>query len=261
MQFRKYQATGNDFILIDNRKGDIVLNEREIRRLCHRRFGIGADGLILLNQSDLYDFEMQYFNSDGSSDAMCGNGGRCIAAFAYHLDMISDACSFKAFDGLHHADIVSRNGQETVVRLSMKDCETPLRLSECEFFVDSGAPHLVIFSEETPKLNVAQAGLKKSYDKRLPCRSNVNFALFENDVLQLRTFERGVEDETFSCGTGATATALAFAEAFLPDRETGKIKISARGGDLTVYFTKTNDLFKDIRLEGATEFLFSGTVL
>lgn len=261
MQFRKYQATGNDFVLIDNRKGEIALSEKEIRRLCDRRFGVGADGLILLNGSDAYDFEMQYYNSDGSADAMCGNGGRCIVAFANHLDMISDVCSFKAFDGLHHANIIVRDSHKTLVRLSMKDCETPLRFSEREFFINSGAPHFVIFTEKTLDLDVARLGYEHSNDERLPCRSNVNFVVVEDGFLSVRTFERGVEDETLSCGTGVTATALAYAEAFLPNQESGKIKISTRGGDLTVYFTKTDAGFKDIWLEGEAEFVFSGVIL
>lgn len=261
MQFRKYQATGNDFILIDNREGEIAFNEKEIQRLCDRRFGIGADGLILLNRSDASDFEMQYYNSDGSADAMCGNGGRCIAAFAYHLGVVSDGCSFNAFDGLHFAKILDTKGNKALVKLSMADCKSPLQFTEQDFFVDSGAPHLVIFTENVQKMDVARLGLERSNDHRLPCRSNVNFAAVEEGILSVRTFERGVEDETLSCGTGATATALAYAAAFFPDQEHGKIKISTRGGDLTVCFTKTDAGFGDIWLEGEAEFVFSGTIL
>lgn len=261
MQFRKYQGTGNDFILLDNRGKDIILTPEEIRRLCNRRLGIGADGLILLNSSESYDFEMVYYNSDGSSDAMCGNGGRCIVAFAYHLDIISDTCSFKAYDGPHHAVIVSREAHKTVVKMSMKNCSVPLHFTENEFFLDTGAPHFIIFSRDIKNLDVAKHGLKRSYDDRLPCRSNVNFVAIDGDSLLIRTFERGVEDETLSCGTGITAAALTYANAFLPDKHSGKIKISAAGGDLNLYFNKTEEHFQDIWLEGETEFIFSGTIL
>lgn len=260
MQFVKYQGTGNDFIIIDNRKQQVQLSPEAIQRLCHRRLGIGADGLMLLEPSLTEDFEMSYYNSDGSSGMMCGNGGRCIAAFAYRTGIVGERCSFRAPDGLHQAAIVSSNENITEVKMSMRDCGEVLRLSDKEFFVHTGAPHLVIFTENVEEVGVYDTGLERSYDKRLPERSNVNFVEIKAGYLCIRTFERGVEDETLSCGTGITASALAF-DCLRPSEKRGvKTKVAARGGLLSVYYSRKEDGYEDIWLEGPTEYVFEGAI-
>jgi len=259
MNFYKYHGTGNDFILLDNREKNIVLNTDDIRRLCDRKYGIGADGLILLNPSKQTDFEMVFYNNDGSTDTFCGNGGRCIAAFAHHLEIMEEKGCFLASDGVHQAEIISKpNQNETVVRIGMKDCAMPQQFSDDTFFMNTGSPHLVIFNDDIEALDLLLLGKQHSNDPRITGRANVNFVEKQPDRLAVRTFERGVEDETRSCGTGIVASALTYAAHFLKDTPQNVITIASRGGTLKVYYSKTEDTFHDVYLEGKATFVFEG---
>jgi diaminopimelate epimerase len=261
MKFYKYHGTGNDFILLDNRGKSIVLSQDDVRRLCDRRYGIGADGLILLNQSEQADFEMFFYNNDGSTDTFCGNGGRCIAALAHRLEIIGEKGCFLASDGIHHVEIISKPSlNETVVQISMKDCPMPQQLSDDTFFIDTGAPHLVIFSNDIETLDVRSLGSQHSNDPRILRRTNVNFVERKHNCLSVRTFERGVEDETLSCGTGITASALAYAANFLKSIQQDVVTVTSRGGILKVHYSKTDDIFYDVYLEGKAAFVFTGGI-
>ena len=261
MKFHKYHGTGNDFILLDNRDKSITLSAYDVRQLCDRRFGIGADGLILLNPSEQADFEMVFYNSDGSTDTFCGNGGRCIAAFAHHLGIMGEKGYFLASDGVHQAEIISKpNQNETVVRISMKDCGTPKQLPNDVFFMDTGSPHLVIFYDDVEALDVVLIGEQRSYDPRIPGRTNVNFVEKQPDHLSVRTFERGVEDETLSCGTGIVASALTYAAHYLKGIRKNVVTVSSRGGMLKVYYSKTRSAFHDVYLEGKATLVFEGII-
>jgi len=259
MKFQKYQGTGNDFILLDNRAKAIILTPDDIRWLCDRRYGIGADGLILLNPAEQVDFEMIFYNNDGSSDTFCGNGGRCIVAFAHRLGIVGEKGSFLASDGVHQFEIVEKTNQnETVVRISMRDCPMPQQFSDDTFFINTGAPHLVIFSNDIETLDVRSLGAHHSNDPRITGRTNVNFVEIKHNCLSVRTFERGVEDETLSCGTGVTASALTYAAHRFTHDKQGVTTVSTRGGMLKVYHSQTGDMFHDIYLEGNATFVFEG---
>jgi diaminopimelate epimerase len=276
MNFRKYQGTGNDFIIIDNRnlifpKDNIQL----IQKLCNRRFGIGADGLILLENENGIDFKMVYYNSDGNQSSMCGNGGRCLVAFAKHLNIISTKATFSAADGLHGASIL----QNGVVSLQMKDVVT-VRTEAKYTFLDTGSPHHVQLVDDLQSLNVKEVGCAIRYsDLYGPEGSNVNFVKqIAPNHFAIRTYERGVEDETLSCGTGATATAIAMYvqnasysddHSFISKAEVSENKsqknnivqnIEVQGGSLQVAFTENNGVFSNVFLSGPAEFVFDGTI-
>jgi diaminopimelate epimerase len=252
--FHKYQGTGNDFIIIDNRNSGLILSENSVRFLCDRKFGIGADGLIMLEMRDIP--YMLYYNSDGRISSMCGNGGRCFTAFASSLHLIAtgEQFDFHAADGLHSATLAS-NGN---VRLSMSDVKKPAQYKNA-FIVDTGSPHYVeITSEEdlnSMNINERGAAIRNSEDFRSE-GINVNFISFSEDGIRIRTYERGVEAETLSCGTGAVAGAIV-------DNLHNKRNISkviAPGGELFVSFSETNSKYTDVLLEGPANFVFSGTI-
>ncbi|MCL2040435.1 MAG: diaminopimelate epimerase [Bacteroidales bacterium] len=259
MNFYKYHGTGNDFILLNNRDKSITLSTFDVRQLCDRKYGIGADGLILLNPSEQTDFEMVFYNNDGSTDTFCGNGGRCIAAFAHRLGIMDEKGCFLASDGVHQAEIISKhNHNEIVVRIGMKDCAMPQQFHDDIFFINTGSPHLVIFNDDIEALDVSLLGEQRSYDPRITGRANVNFVEKQPDHLAVRTFERGVEDETQSCGTGIVASALTYAAHFLKDTTQNVITVESRGGTLKVYYAKTDNTFHDVYLEGKATFVFEG---
>lgn len=259
IQFEKYQGNGNDFIIVDNRDGEIILPADKIRKLCDRHFGIGADGMMFLRDSDEYNFEMEYFNSDGNLSSMCGNGGRCLAAFAFQNGIIYDkAMTFKAIDGVHKATILQEAIQGKVwnVSLEMTDV-SDVQFNGKYYFLDTGSPHYVEFVEKVAEIDVVTEGRKTRYSELFsPEGTNVNFVEFTNDRIFVRTYERGVEDETLSCGTGVTASAIA---AFL---KTGRkdFKIHTTGGDFTVDFEETNGKFKSVWLKGPAEMVFKGAI-
>lgn len=252
MEFYKYQGTGNDFVMIDNRSSDFPKNKDFIEKLCTRRFGIGADGLILLENDDKFDFKMVYYNSDGSESTMCGNGGRCLVAFAFFLDIFEEKCIFSAIDGLHEAEI--NNG---IIKLKMIDVETINRDGN-DFVLNTGSPHYVQYVNEIEDFNVFENGKNIRNSENYSQEGiNVNFVkqLSENQIF-VRTYERGVEDETYSCGTGVTASALTFIE----KNNLLSVDIKTLGGNLKVYAEKEGSTFKNIWLEGPAKQVFKGKI-
>lgn len=257
LTFYKYQATGNDFILVDNRKGTLGFSDATIAFLCNRHTGIGADGMILLSAIPGFDFFMTYFNSDGKESTMCGNGGRCITAFAARLDLIKDKAHFKAIDGIHYAEILTIHNSSTLVRLKMKEVDYIYKSGDA-FVLNTGSPHWVAFAENVAGLDMIAEGRKIRYGKDFaPDGTNVNYAEINPTSLFVRTYERGVENETLSCGTGATASALAYSTAY---GKSSPVMIHTKGGKLKVSFTKKSDQFRDIWLEGDASFVFKGEI-
>lgn len=255
--FSKYHGTGNDFIMVDIRNRAIPEDADIIAYLCHRRLGIGADGLILLDSSAEHDFSMRYFNSDGHESTMCGNGGRCITAFARQLGIIEMEASFEAIDGLHHAKILKEEKHLTDVRLHMKDVEAT-RWNEDEIFLNTGSPHLVKLCSNLEQLDVNAHGRRIRNEGRFsPGGVNVNFIEEKDGSLHIRTYERGVEEETLSCGTGVTAAALAWA---IRKHILGPVHFITMGGDLTVHFNKKEDFFSEIFIEGPASYVYSGEI-
>ncbi len=252
----KYHGTGNDFILIDNRQDQFPGGEELIASMCNRHLGIGADGLILLNNSDRNDFAMRYFNADGREGSMCGNGGRCIAAFARKLGIIADYGVFSGIDGIHEAEILGEEPPLTHVKISLKPVRR-IEKSGSELILDTGSPHLVLFRERIEDVNVYEEGRKLRHDSRFPEGINVNFVeVIPPAGLKIATFERGVEDETLSCGTGVTAAGIA---AYFSNRiKEKRVSVSTRGGKLTVSFDTGNKGFENIYLQGPANFVFKG---
>ncbi|OYQ37770.1 diaminopimelate epimerase [Flavobacterium cyanobacteriorum] len=252
--FYKYQGTGNDFILVDNRNNIFPKNDTKlVKFLCDRRFGIGADGLILLENAGDADFSMVYYNSDGNESSMCGNGGRCITAFARDLGIIDEDANFAAVDGLHHATI-DDNG---IVSLQMKDVHT-VSVYEDYVFLDTGSPHHVEMVENLPSFDVKGVGGQIRYSGLYGDKgSNVNFvSQTGTDKFSVRTYERGVEDETLSCGTGVTAVALAMKVTGRTDSD--KVTLETPGGELSVSFLQDGKQFTNIFLTGPARFVFKG---
>ena len=256
--FYKFHGTGNDFIMIDNRESIFPKNDTNlINKLCHRRFGIGADGLILLENADDKedDFKMVYFNADGNQSSMCGNGGRCLVAFAKFLGIIEDKASFIAIDGKHFSLI--KDGE---VSLQMQDVDAS-DLNENALFLDTGSPHHIEFTDEVGDIDVKKQGAKVRYSLNYEYYggTNVNYVQQEGEKdFLVRTYERGVEDETFSCGTGVTAVALAVhALGKTPARE---INLKTRGGDLRVSFQEKEAQYFNIWLTGPAEYVFRGEI-
>ncbi|MGO1595967.1 MAG: diaminopimelate epimerase [Sphingobacterium sp.] len=254
IQFYKYQGAGNDFILIDDRKALFDKNnEKLIRELCDRRFGVGGDGLMLLQDTNNYDFRMRYFNADGKEGTMCGNGGRCLVAFARDLDIIRKEAVFLAVDGRHEATI--ENNQ---VRLGMVDVDQHHKDDDA-FILNTGSPHYVCFVDELSAIDVNQRGAAiRNQPLYREQGINVNFVQKEVDGYSLRTFERGVEAETFACGTGAVASAMSIA---LQSGQDGPFHITIRvlGGVLAVEFNKTGHNFSQVYLSGPAEQVFQGS--
>jgi len=254
VNFYKYQGTGNDFIMVDNRNGDFPKDNVDlVRSLCDRKFGIGADGLILLEDSQDVDFEMVYYNSDGNPSSMCGNGGRCLVAFANFLGVVQDSCTFNAVDGLHQAKI-----KDGIVSLAMQDVNK-IDNFNTHSFLNTGSPHHVQLVNGLESLDVKVQGAKLRYGKYGNTGSNINFVqpLGEN-TFQVRTYERGVEDETLSCGTGVTAVALAMHEKGLATLE--QVQLKTPGGDLNVSFAKGDSGYHNIFLVGPATQVFKGII-
>lgn len=254
LQFYKYQGTGNDFVIMDNREGKISLTTEQVKHICDRRFGIGADGLMLLNRLQGYDFEMKYYNADGRESSMCGNGGRCLTKFAYDIGIHKSSYLFLAVDGEHEAEI-SEHGW---IRLKMKDVQG-IHHHHGDAVLDTGSPHYIKSVQHIMELNVFEEGRSIRNSKDFIAKGiNVNFVEQENKHIIVRTYERGVEDETYSCGTGVTAAALVFAH---NEKGFNHVDVKTKGGNLAVEFNKINDQeFKDIWLCGPAEFVFAGTI-
>jgi len=253
--FYKYQGTGNDFVIMDNRNNSF---EKEnivfIAKLCDRRFGIGADGLILLENNDTVDFTMVYFNADGNESTMCGNGGRCLVAFAKQIGVIDKKAVFEAIDGMHHAVIDGKN-----VNLQMQN--VPLvQKHDQHVFLDTGSPHHVAFKENLDVMDVKTEGaIIRNSSPYNESGTNVNFVeKIDDSTFAVRTYERGVEDETLSCGTGVTAVAIAMY--YIGETEKNLLTLKTKGGDLKVSFKENNTRFDDVWLMGPATMVFKGTI-
>ena len=247
----KYQGTGNDFVLLDNRDNSILLSTEQIKWLCDRRFGVGADGLMLLELAPNVDFKMVYYNGDGNESSMCGNGGRCITAFAKHIGVIENEAKFIAIDGLHEAKI-----SEDWVSLKMNDVRK-IEVGNDYFYLNTGSPHYVKFVSDVESLDVYAEGKKIRYNTRFEAEgTNVNFIEKKENELFVRTYERGVENETLSCGTGVTAAALVAAIGGVSTTKNNCV-IKTLGGNLNVKFEKVlENTFYNIWLEGPAAFVF-----
>jgi diaminopimelate epimerase len=254
--FYKYQGTGNDFVMIDNRSLTFPKdNIKLIEKLCDRRFGIGGDGLILLENDQTTHFKMVYFNSDGNQSSMCGNGGRCLVAFAKKLNLIHKNATFMAVDGLHHATI-DNNG---IVSLQMKDVND-VKINPEYVYLNTGSPHHVQMVLDLSNFDIKKEGSKIRYsDLYGKSGSNINFVnQISQNEFSIRTYERGVEDETLSCGTGATAVAIAMNA--IGKTTENNININVEGGKLEVSFVKENDNYKEVFLKGSAVFVFEGNL-
>ena len=255
LHFYKYQGAGNDFILVDNR--DLAFKDTDkqtVSKLCDRRFGIGADGMMLLQNQENYDFEMLYFNADGNPGSMCGNGGRCIVAFAKHLGIIDTETNFLAVDGPHYAKV---SEQGNWVDLQMIDINK-INRDGAAYVLDTGSPHYVTQVEELKTLNVYESGYNIRNNETYKAEGiNVNFVEDLGDHLFVRTFERGVEDETYACGTGVTAVALSMAK---HKNTLGHIDtpVKVLGGELNIHFDYDGESFRNVFLCGPAEQVFEG---
>ena len=256
LDFYKYQGTGNDFVMIDNRSNPFPKeNTQLVAHLCDRRFGIGADGLILLDNDTDTDFRMVYYNSDGNLSSMCGNGGRCLVAFAKKLNVIQNETTFIATDGLHYATV----GNDGIVSLQMIDVEAINNTSEYSF-LNTGSPHHVQLVDDLEHFNVKDNGAAIRYGELYGKEgSNINFVKkIDEATFSLRTYERGVEDETLACGTGATAVAIAMNATGQTDLNV--INLNVEGGKLAVSFEKIDGKYTNVFLKGPAEFVFKGTI-
>ncbi|MGB3591015.1 MAG: diaminopimelate epimerase [Nonlabens sp.] len=254
--FFKYQGTGNDFVIIDNRQQPFSKKDTKLfAALCDRRFGVGADGVILLENHTGADFKMVYFNSDGQESTMCGNGGRCLTAFAKQLGIITDRAVFEAVDGMHTATIAG----DGLVSLQMIDVQS-IQVLDNHVFTDTGSPHHVQLTDNLDHLDVVDQGRRLRYDIYGDTGSNINFVQpLGHSTFKVRTYERGVEDETLSCGTGVTAVALAMHNT--QHTSATVVQIKTQGGDLQVSFEPAPQGYKNIWLTGPAQLVFTGSFL
>ncbi|MFK8059686.1 MAG: diaminopimelate epimerase [Polaribacter sp.] len=252
LEFYKYQGTGNDFVMIDNRAKTFPKEKTDIiSELCDRHFGIGADGVILIENDNEYDFKMIYFNADGTQ-TFCGNGGRCAVAFAKSLNIIDSKTNFIAVDGPHFAEI--ENG---IVSLKMIDVDK-IKIQENSVFAYTGTQHHVELVDNLDNFPVFKKGkeIRNSYDAP---GSNVNFVQqINNTTFRVRTYEKGVENETLACGTGVTAVAIAMHKT--KKTNANLISLPVEGGNLEVSFTEENGIYKNVYLQGPAQFVFSGSI-
>jgi diaminopimelate epimerase len=255
LHFYKYQGTGNDFVIFDNRDQSIALTKEQVAFLCHRRFGIGADGLMLLNPHPSYDFEMTYYNADGGESTMCGNGGRCLVKFAAEMGISQPSYRFIAIDGEHEASIDAEGN----VSLKMNDVSS-IKTDANIHVLNTGSPHYVMVTEKVMELDVYEKGRSIRYSDEFKKEGiNVNFVELDKqpDSIIVRTYERGVEDETYSCGTGVTAAALVSNNG---KTGTNFINVQTKGGKLGVQFDKTEKGFSNIYLVGPAVKVFEGEI-
>ncbi len=255
INFYKYQGTGNDFVMIDDREESFDINAHQlIAKLCDRKFGIGADGLILIRNHTSADFEMVYYNADGYQTSLCGNGSRCAVHFAAFLGMFEDQCTFQTIEGLLKAKI-----EEELVEINMPDVASMESISD-DYFLNTGSPHYVQFVNNVEKFDVYHQGNKiRNSDPYKKEGVNVNFVeLVDENKIFVRTYERGVEDETFSCGTGVTASAIAFGS----KKGVNNVHIKTLGGDLQVQFQsdQKNGGFCNVFLKGPAVMVFKGEI-
>jgi diaminopimelate epimerase len=251
VHFYKYQATGNDFVVIDNREGKLSLSVSDVNRICDRKFGVGADGLMLIENHPSLNFNLAYFNSDGTQ-SLCGNGSRAAMLFASRIGLVNGKAVFNAYDGEHEAELLPSG----IVRLRMNPVDNIRKIGD-DYHIDTGSPHLVRFVADVDSVAVFEEGQKLRYHEGYgPGGTNVNFVTLQNDnTIFVRTYERGVENETLSCGTGVTAAALAAAL----KGYASPVRIKTRGGDLSVEFKSGHSgTFQDIFLIGPAKMVFEG---
>jgi len=256
--FEKYQGAGNDFIIIDDRSLLFPSQNRDaIKKLCDRRFGIGADGLILIREDAESDYEMVYFNADGNEGSLCGNGGRCFVAYLKNHGLMKNSqIRFMASDGIRHADLLHTDNHASIVKLSMNNVSDIETIGE-DCFLDTGSPHYVRFCDHLDDLDILTAGRKIRYNDRFAKEGiNVNFVKVLGGQLEIRTYERGVENETLACGTGVTAAVLAAEHQQLIN--TSPVLVKAKGGELRVHFEKLEGEYVHIYLEGSATFVYQG---
>lgn len=260
IHFYKYQATGNDFVLIDNRSGEFSFSINQIKKICDRRFGIGADGLMLIEKHSFLDFNLVYYNSDGSQ-SLCGNGSRAAVVMAAQLGLLKTQTKFDAYDGMHEAELLNSN----IVRLAMNNVTGTKKIG-ADYFINTGSPHHIKMVTDLENYPVFEEGRKIRYSETYaPAGTNVNFIqLLENNTIFVRTYERGVEAETYSCGTGVTAAALAASF----HGYSSPVTVKVLGGELAVEFksgqaglpTGQAGGFQDIFLIGPAKMVFEGTL-
>ena len=254
INFSKFHGAGNDFIMINAIKNEILLSEELIFKMCDRRTGIGADGLIILMHSDNHDFRMRYYNCDGKESTFCGNGGRCIAAFAHQQGIIKNEATYEAVDGIHKAKVTETSSNEYLVELTMRDILS-YQLDDESLLIDTGSPHYVKKVMNLDTMNVNALGAKIRYDKNISSDGvNVDFLLNDNGNIRIRTYERGVENETLACGTGVTASAMAASLWY----DGNDIDIYTQIAKLNVRFEKENNTFKNVVLTGPAAHVFDG---
>lgn len=256
LSFFKYQGTGNDFVIIENRDGRWDgLSKKAVSFLCDRRFGIGGDGLMLLNKHPNYDFEMKYFNADGGESTMCGNGGRCLVKFAYDSGIIRTVYKFLAIDGPHEASVEN----DGIVSLKMNDVPQ-VKHNGKNYILNTGSPHFVQLTDDVMRMDVYKKGREIRYSSEFEKEGiNVNFVeqTEEPDKIIVRTYERGVEDETYSCGTGVTAAALI---SYHNDNGFNRVEVETKGGHLSVEFEKNGNAYSNVWLCGPAKKVFEGSI-
>lgn len=254
INFSKFHGAGNDFIMINATKEQILLSEELIYEMCDRRLGIGADGLILLLPSDNHDFKMKYYNCDGKESTFCGNGGRCTAAFAHYQNIIKDSATYEAVDGIHNAKVSELSSNEYHVELTMRDILS-YKLNDDSLLIDTGSPHYVKKVDDLESIDIVSRGAEIRYDKNISEDGvNVDFLLIKDGEIHIRTYERGVENETLACGTGVTASAIA-ASLW---HGGNNINIHTKIAKLNVRFNKENNTFKNVVLSGPATHVFDG---
>lgn len=253
MKFDKYQGTGNDFVIIDDRAHVFPREKQVISKICDRKFGIGSDGLILIDNSSEADFEMVFYNPDGSM-SFCGNGSRCAVAYAYDHNIVGRTCSFKAIDGIHSAEL-TENG----VRISIRDVSEAQQFGN-DLFLNTGSPHYLVFKDslELPEFYSEARRIRYSDDFESINGTNVNFITPSENGIAVRTYERGVENETLSCGSGVTACALGAVLKGLAVQS--PLQVNTLGGSLYVYFNRRGESFSEVYLEGKAEKVFTGEI-
>ena len=259
IQFYKYHGAGNDFIMLNLLEEDIILSQGQIKQLCDRHKGIGADGLMLLMASEESDFEMKYYNSDGGEGSMCGNGGRCMVSFAYDMGIVQDDYEFMAVDGLHKAYILEINAKQKQVKLQMIDVDRVSTVND-KMVMDTGSPHYLDFRQDVADIDVYTEGKNVRFSESFKEKGvNVNFVEANGNQLFVRTYERGVEDETLACGTGVAAAAIA--SSIQQDLKITDFDIKVIGGTLKVTFDSIDEQkFTNIYLTGPAEYVYTGAI-
>jgi len=253
VQFSKYQGTGNDFIIIDDRGSKFPPNAHNlIAKLCDRKFGVGADGLILIRTRPELDYKMVYFNADGSQ-SLCGNGSRCGFSFAGEIGLVKETAKFETTDGIHQIKLIDKK-----IHFQLFDATEPEKISDNEWYLNTGSPHHILIVEDVEKEDIVSRGriIRNSDRYSSQNGTNVNFAQLLKGRVKIRTYERGVEDETLSCGTGATAVGLLASKYGYES----PVEIETKGGMLSVSFEKTNNGFTDLWLSGSAEKVFEGSI-